>query len=110
MTRSIHQFKKYEMIISIFIISYMRRYRKKNIRQFFDKRDSSQGPADPRKEFALPYPLNPKIKIWILICCPISFPTEKSNKLLSDPVRNSHDPLCFTKHWYYKQKFDADHS
>ena len=21
-------------------------------------------------------PLNPKIKIWILICCPYSFPTE----------------------------------
>ena len=43
-------------------------------------------------------PLNPKIKIWILICCPYSFPTSlqisdkmSSKFILRDHVRNSHD-------------------
>ena len=44
-------------------------------------------------------PLNPKIKIWILICCPYSFPTEvvgeddkiSSKVILRDHVRNFHD-------------------
>ena len=43
-------------------------------------------------------PLNPKIKIWILICCPYSFPislqlTDKmsSKFILCDHVCNSHD-------------------
>ena len=43
-------------------------------------------------------PLNPKIKIWILICCPYSFPTSlqlsdkmSSKFILCDHVCNSHD-------------------
>ena len=44
-------------------------------------------------------PLNPKIKIWILICCPIHFLQKKwgevakitSKLILCDHVRNSHD-------------------
>ena len=44
-------------------------------------------------------PLNRKIKIWILICCPYSFPSEVVGKVdkisckftLCDHVHNSHD-------------------
>ena len=44
-------------------------------------------------------PLNTKIKIWILICCPYSFPTGEvgevdkisSKFILCDHVHNSHD-------------------
>ena len=62
-------------------------------------------------------PLNPKIRIWILICCPYSFHTEVVGRnwynikqfILCDYVRNSHD-YCLTKQWYYKEKLDVDHS
>ena len=44
-------------------------------------------------------PLKPKIKNWILFCCPYSFPTEvvgevdkmSSKFILRDHVSNSHD-------------------
>ena len=63
-------------------------------------------------------PLNLKINICILICHPYSFPTSwgevdklSSKFIMCDLVRNSHlhSVLC-TKHQYYKEKFDADHS
>ena len=58
-------------------------------------------------------PLNPKTKLWILICCPTSFPTEVVGR--SYYIKQIHLvwsclwfswPLCFTKHWYYKEKFE----
>ena len=58
------------------------------------------------------------MEIWIFICYPYSFPTEvvgevdkiiSSKIILCDHVYNS-DDHCFTKHCYYKEKFDADHS
>ena len=91
-------------------------------------------------------PLNPTIKMWILICCPYSFPCRSSGEKLIKYQANSSCvimfvilsharghlrvsrfarrttekretarslfswPLCLTKHWYYKEKFDADHS
>ena len=42
----LHQFKKYKIIISIFIISYNP---KKNIRQFFDKMRLFPGSSGPRE-------------------------------------------------------------
>jgi len=58
-------------------------------------------------------PLNRKIISWILI-----IHTEKWGKvdkissklILCDHVQNSHDHSVLQKHWYYKEKFDADHS
>ena len=55
-------------------------------------------------------PLKFKIKIWILICCPYSFPTEvvgRNDKMSRKFILGDH---VLTKHWYYKEKFDADHS
>ena len=62
--------------------------------------------------------INPKIKIWILICCPCSFPTEVVGRSWLN-IKQIHPawsrpqfpwPICFSKHWYYEEKFDADHS
>ena len=65
-------------------------------------------------------PLNPKTKIRILICYPIHFlqklrgEVDKiSSKFILTRVQSCPYfswPLCFTKHWYNKEKFDADHS
>ena len=77
-----------------------------------------QRPLDPDLKVLSFNPSNPKIKIWILICCPYLFPTEvvgrgwlniKQIHLLRSCLYFSW-PLCFTKHWHYKEKFDADHS
>ena len=58
------------------------------------------------------YPLNLKIKIWILLCCPYSFPgkvDKTSSKFIPrDHVRNSLNHS--KKHWYYKEKFDVGHA
>ena len=84
--------------------------------------------------------------MWILICCPYSFPCRSSGEKLIKYQANSSCvimfgilsharghlrvsrfaprttdkretarslfswPLCLLKHWYYKEKFDADHS
>ena len=63
-------------------------------------------------------PLNPKIKIWILICCPYTFLIKavvrscwSINSLClvwSCPYISS--PICFIKHRYHKKNFDTDHS
>ena len=63
-------------------------------------------------------PLNHKINIWTLICCPYSFPREVVRRSWWN-IKQIHFvwscpqfswPLCLTKHWYYKEKFDANHS
>ena len=65
-------------------------------------------------------PLNSKIKIQILIHCPlhISHRSRGGGGLLNfifkfifcDPVLNSRDHSVFKKCWYFKEKVDADHS
>ena len=65
-------------------------------------------------------PLNPRIKIWILVRCPYSFPTDivgrevdktSSKFILCDHASNSHDySVLQSIDNYYKEKFDADHS
>ena len=65
-----------------------------------------------------PSPFKPTIKIWILICCPYSFPTEVVERWLIKYQAHSSRGIMsiilgttlFTKHWYYKEKFDSDHS
>ena len=62
--------------------------------------------------------LNPNIKIQIFICCPFTFSVEvvrrscwsinKIHFLWSCPWYSW--PLCFIKHWYYEEKFEANHS
>ena len=63
-------------------------------------------------------PLNPKITIWILNFCPYLFPTEvvgrswKNIKQIRRMIMSVilMTTLFYKKHWYYKEKFDADHS
>ena len=62
-------------------------------------------------------PLNPKIKIWILML-PLFTPNRGSGEkliilskfILCDPVCNSHDYSVLQSIDNYKEKFDADHS
>ena len=62
-------------------------------------------------------PLNPNIKIEILIYCPYTFSTEVVGRICWN-INQRHLPwsctqfswpTCFRKHRYYKEKFHADH-
>ena len=62
--------------------------------------------------------MNPKFKIWILIFCPYSFPTEVVGRIDKYQANSSCaimsvillTPLFYKALIYYKEKFDADHS